>query len=111
MNKKHLEYARNQMSRHIMLIEKEIKPVSLAMVENEYAKSCEKLVKAQDLFTAMNIRGETHTAIYVFKYPCMEDVINFTLGRLCDPKVVRRWIEGKMFGYPDEKISKFIEGE
>ena len=111
MNKKREEQIEKLMHNHIVLVEKEIKPVSLVMVEKEYAKSCEELVKAQDLYTVLNTRGETHTAIYVFKYPCMEDVINFTLGRLCDPKIVRRWIEGKMFGYPDEKISKFIEGE
>lgn len=111
MKEKREEQIRNQMNGHVMLIEKEIKLVSLAMIENEYVKSCERFVKTQDLYTILNTRGETHTVIYVFKYPCMEDVINFTLGRICDPKVVRLWIEGKMFGYPDEKISKFIEGE
>ena len=111
MDKKREEQIINQMNVHVMLIEKEARSVGLVMIENEYAKSCEEFVKTQDLYTVLNTRGETHTAIYVFKYPCMEDVINFTLGRICDPKVVRRWIEGKMFGYPDEKISKFIEGE
>ncbi len=102
---------RNQMNRYIMQIEKGLRLVGLVMIENEYVESCEKFVKTQDLYTVLNLRGETHTAVYIYNRSCMEDVINFTLGRLCDLKVVRRWIEGKMFGYSDEKISKFIEGE
>jgi len=94
---------------HTWIIGAEIRSVALMMVENEHVEECREFIKTESLFTVLNPRGETHTAIYIFKYPCMEDVINFTLGEFYDQKVVRRWIEGKMFGYPDEKISKFIE--
>ena len=103
------EQIRNTMNGYVMQVEKGIRSVGLAMIENEYAESCERFVKTQNMFVMSSLRGETHTAIYIFKYPCMKDVINFTLGRLCDSRVVRRWIQGKMFGYSDEEISKSIE--
>ena len=96
---------------HVMLINAGVRPVALLMVRNEHIEESKNLIKTENLFMVLNPRGENHTAIYIFKHPCVENVINFTLGKPYNKKALMQWIEGKMFGYPDEEIARFIGRE
>ena len=98
----------NSIMTHAMLINAGVRPVALVMVRNEHIEESKKLIKTENLFMVLNPRGENHTAIYIFKYFCIENVINFTLGKNYDRKALMQWIEGKMFGYSDEGINRFI---
>lgn len=95
---------------HIMLVNAGVRPIALIMVRNEHIEECKKRIKTKNLFAVLNPRGENHTAIYIFKHPCVESVINFTLGKPHNKTILMQWIEGKMFGYSDEEIEKFIRG-
>ena len=85
-----------------------VRPVALMMIRNEHVEECKRFIKNENLFVVLNPRGENHAAIYIFKHPCVENVIKFTLGKSYNKRVLIKWIEGKMFGYPDEEIIKFI---
>jgi hypothetical protein len=61
-----------------MLVKAGVRPSALIMVRNEYVEEGKNLIKTENLFMILNPRGENHTAIYIFKYPCVENVINFT---------------------------------
>jgi len=94
---------------HVMLVNAGVRPVASVMVRNEHIEECKKRIKTENLFIVLNPRGENHTTIYIFKHPCVENVINFTLGKPHDRKALVQWIEGKMFGYSDEEIEKYIK--
>ena len=96
---------------HAMLINAGVRPVALVMVRNEHIEENKKLIKTEKLFAVLNSRGENHTAIYIFKHPCVENIINFTLDKPYNKKALMQWIEGKMFGYSDEEIVRFINLE
>lgn len=78
------------------------------MVRNEHIKECKNRIGGEGLSFVLNPRGRDHTSIYMFRYPCVANVINFTLGRPYDRKALMHWINGKMFGYSDEEIDGFI---
>lgn len=93
---------------HIMLVNAGVRPVASVMVRNEHIEEIKKLIKTENLFMVLNPRGENHATIYIFKHSYVENVINFTLGKPHDRKALMRWIEGKMFGYSDEEIAKYV---
>jgi len=93
---------------HATLVNADVRPVALVMARNEHIEEGKNLIKTENLFMVLNPRGENHTAIYIFKHPCVENVINFTLGKPYNRKALMQWIEGKMFGYSDEEIARFI---
>ena len=94
---------------HVMLVKAGVRPVASVMARNEHIEECKKLIKTEKLFMVLNPRGKNHTTIYIFKHPCVENVINFTLGNPYDRKALIQWIEGKMFGYSDEEIAGFVK--
>lgn len=94
---------------HVYLVKSGVRPVALEMVRNEHIEECKKRIKTENLFIVLNPRGKDHTAIYIFKHPCVENIINFTLGKSYDRKALMQWIEGKMFGYSDEEITGFVK--
>jgi len=98
----------NSITIHVMLVNAGVRPVASVMVRNEHIEECKKLIKTDNLFMMLNPRGEKHTTIYIFKHPCVENVINFTLGKPYDIKALMQWIEGKMFGYSESEINRFI---
>jgi len=93
---------------HAMLVNAGVRPVALIMARNEHIEECKKHIKAGNLFMVLNPRGKNHTTLYIFKHPCVENVINFTLGKPYDRKALMQWIEGKMFGYSNSEIGRFI---
>lgn len=109
MSKKSLDWSMNTITTHSMLIDAGVRPVAEVMVNNEDVEKCKSFIKSENLFIVLNPRGKKHTAIYIFKHPCLENVINFTLDKPCNKKALIQWIHGKMFGYSDEEIARFIK--
>ena len=93
---------------HIKIVKGGVRSVASVMVRNEYIEESKRLIKAEKLFMILSPRAENHTTIYIFKHSCMKNVINFTLSKPCNKKALIQWIHGKMFGYPDEEIARFI---
>ena len=93
---------------HIMLVNAGVRPVALVMVRNNHIEESKNLIKTENLFMILNPRGENHTAIYIFKHHYVENIINFTLGKPHDRKALMWWMEGKMFGYSDEEIARYV---
>jgi len=91
-----------------MLVNTGVRLVAEQAIQNYCVSECLGLIKKEGLQYILNPRDETHTAIYMFKYSCMKDVINFTLGKPYNKKALIHWINGKMFGYPDEEIDEYI---
>ena len=92
-------------------VEAGIRPAASVMIRNNLIKISEQRTKGEGLFITLNPRSENHTTVYIFKHSCVGNVVDFTLGRPYDKKALIQWIQGKMFGYPDEKINRFISKE
>ena len=97
-----------KISTNVDLVKAGVRAVALAMVNNELLEECKGIIKKEGLFITLDSRGETHTSIYIFKHPCMENVIRFSIGLPHDKKSLIHWINGKMFGYADMEIDNFI---
>ena len=106
-----LSLTMNSIMIHIMLVKAGVRPVASVMIRNEHIEECKKLIKTENLFMILNPREKNHTTIYIFKHLCVENVLNFTLGKSHDRKALMQWIEGKIFGYSDEEITRFIGRE
>ena len=104
-----LSLTMNSIMIHAMLVNAGVRSVASVMVRNEYIEECENRIRTENLFMVLNPRGKNHTTFYIFKHLCVENVINFTLGKPYDRKALMQWIEGKMFGYSDEEIAGFVK--
>lgn len=93
---------------HVLLVKAGVRSVALEMVSNEHVEDCLKIIKNENLQYMLNPRGETHTSVYLFKHSCMKNVINFTLGNPHKKTALIQWIAGKMFGYGESEIDRFI---
>jgi len=94
---------------HAILVKAGVRLVAQEIVQNDCVKICLEIITSEDLHYILTPAGETHTAIYIFKFPGMQNVINFTLGKPYNKSDLKCWIEGKMFGYSDEEIMQFIK--
>ena len=95
-------------SNETMLISAGVRPIAECSVNHRNVDECVRIIKNEGLCYMLDPDGETHTAIYIFKYPYLENIINFYIGKPYDETIWKEWIYGKMFGYSDEEIARFI---
>lgn len=103
-----LSWELGQIQANASLIRTGVRPVACVMICNECLDYYLKAIENENIQYILDPRGETHTSIYMYKHPCIENIINFMLNKPYDRKALMHWINGKMFGYSDEEIAKYI---
>ena len=94
---------------HIESIKGEVCAVAEIVILKEHLELLASNVEEADLFWIASVRGETHTALFIFKHKHLFQVIHRYLGIEEDVKVNRMWLEGKLFGHSEESIAAFIK--
>jgi len=93
---------------HIQFVKLGNKPVSEITIHNEFLGEVFKEIKKNKLNLICVAKGKTHTSVYIYKYSYLKHVINFSLGKSFNKKILKTWINGKMFGYSDSSINDYI---
>ena len=107
--KESLHWSIGSIATHILLVNTGVRPVAEQVIQNYCVDECLKLVKKEGLQYIVFPDSETHTSIYMFKNSYLKHIINFSLNNPYNKNIVMHWIRGKMFGYSDEEIARFIE--
>ena len=108
-----IAWERGNASNECYLVSKGVRPVACIEVKAIAVDEVLEDVKARglDFFHVKGDRYNTASAIYVWKHPHMEQVVRWHRGprRSADiPSPVSTWITGKVFGYSEEEIGRFI---
>ena len=87
------------------------KPVANIPVQNRYVQEAEEMIIDNGLIFFPKFLYEGWTTIWVFKKPFMKEIIERIL-ELFPPEQPQtafdHWVLGKLFGYSDEAIEKYI---
>jgi hypothetical protein len=86
-----------------------VKPIAAVQTHNLYLENCKKEVENAGLFYAIEPKGEKHTTLYLYADDYLKNIINYILDMPYDKDILTTWVEGKMFGYSEEKIGKYIK--
>jgi len=88
------------------------RPVAETMVRKE---NLDRLLKEPIVVVALlgleyhlDLRGENHVSIYIFKHPHLRSVIEYLLRDETGGDFFT-WARGKLFGYSEDCIAEFIE--
>lgn len=92
------------------MVNKGLKPVAMMSIQNRYFKEAESIVKNMNgLKFHSEYLYDGWMTIYIYKHNYMLEIIKSSPD---EPKTAyEHWILGKMFGYSDEEIGKFIESK
>ena len=110
------EFNHGQLSELIYSVERDIKPAAHMIVKTEYIKDIIKHVNQNtiDIKVIYNIVDELFSEVHIFKYPHLLYIITTTEEGFLEPgkagihEIYRHWIQGKLFGYPENIICAFI---
>jgi len=64
-------------------------------------------IAAEDLLHAVRDRGDERVVIYIYKYPFVKELIDWILAQQQSKAAI--WAAGKLFGYSDAEIARFLE--
>jgi hypothetical protein len=103
-----LSWTNGSLDANIYLVKKGVRPVAEIIVHKRYLKILMWQIKKANIFHINHICGKNHIAIYLFSHKYLKDVINFTYGKSYNKSNVIFWINGKIFGYSEHEISKYI---
>ena len=92
---------------HVALVLKGVRPAAKLTILNEQLEEVEKTV-AHDGLHMYAIPHDPHrTQVFIFRHPYLAAIIKSVIGQEKD-KVFRAWCFGKLFGYSDEEIGRFL---
>ncbi|HEY8803994.1 MAG TPA: hypothetical protein VIM42_02610 [Clostridium sp.] len=97
-----------QLNAFCYMVEKGCKPVAMMSLQNRYIDKAKEIVKEIDnLKFYSEYLCEGWATIYIYKHDYLLEVIKNS------PKdhvtVYDHWVLGKMFGFSDDEIGKFVE--
>ena len=98
-----------QLNAFCYMVEKGCKPVAMMPLQNRYVDSARAAVgKIDSLKLYSEFLYEGWTTIYIYKHEYLLEIIKESPD---EPKTAYdHWVLGKMFGFSDEEIGKYIEG-
>lgn len=107
---KNLKYWQlGSISSNIFFVKKGIRPVSQFTIRKEWVDEIIIEIKKNHLyFLKINI-DENYDSLYIFKYLYLENIIKFVNSLPYNKDILNAWIDGKMFGYSDEEIERYIK--
>jgi len=99
-----------ELNAYCYMVNKGCKPVAIMSLQNRYVdKAKEKVEKTDGLKFYSEYLCEGWTTIYIYKHDYLLEVIKSSPS---EPKTAYdHWVLGKMFGFSDEEIGKYIESE
>lgn len=101
-------YDLGRISAHIELIRHDARPAACLTIRNEMVQSIVRDISSQGLLCEVSNDCGTHSDIHIFRHEHLRSVIN-EIGKLKPP--FRDWVYGRLYGYSEAEIAKFIEGK
>jgi hypothetical protein len=99
-------YDLGRISANIELIERDVRPDACLTIRNDMLKDVIDKIKAKGLLYLVQEISYTHSDVHIFRYKHLRKVIEEIEGL---SPTVRAWAYGRLFGYSEAEISKFIQ--
>ncbi|HEY5563425.1 MAG TPA: hypothetical protein VIK72_17025 [Clostridiaceae bacterium] len=98
-----------QLNAFCYVIKTGCKPVAMMPMQDRYLEQVKKTIEGTDgLKFYSEYLCEGWTTVYIYKHEYLLEVIKSSPSK---PKTAYdHWVLGKMFGFSDEEIGKYIEG-
>lgn len=94
---------------HSDIVKLEVRSVSEVTVRNQYVADVTREIRARGVSCVEMSRGHTHTSILIYKIPQVKNLIDAILSENIQSDILSNWIFGKLFGYSDSEIWRYIE--
>ncbi len=104
-----MSWAVGNIMSNTLLVKRGVRPIANESIQNYCVDECVGIIKKEGLCYMLDRHGETHTVVYIFKYPYLENIINFRLGKPYDKKILGVWVDWKMSGASEEEVDKRIK--
>lgn len=93
---------------HVDLLLKGVRPAAELIILNEQMDEVRKTVAHYELRVYAIPHDPCRTQVFIFRHPYLEVIIKNILRQEKD-NVFRVWCFGKLFGYSDEEIGRFLQ--
>lgn len=97
-----------RLGEHLVLVKNDVRPIAHVSVRFECYGEIKIILDRENIKYIVAPQGETHLAIYLYKYSHLAEVIRHHLGLPAKEKIVEAWFNGKMFGYSEVAIAEYI---
>ena len=98
-----------KLSFYIESVRNDVKPIAHISVFDLCLLDCLEDISRAKLQHIMHCKDKDTTDIYIYRYDHLKHVINRSIGKPHSEKIFSEWVNGKMFGYSENKINKYIK--
>jgi hypothetical protein len=85
------------------------KPVAEITVRKSHLLELEAKLRKMDIYWIVSDGGSCHVKIWIFAHAHLRQIVNKMIGNPFDTSIVEIWMRGKMLGYTEHEIARFIE--
>lgn len=96
-----------ELETYCYMVSRGCKPVAVMSLQNKYIDEAKEIIETKSLKFYSEFLYEGWSTIYIYKHKYLLDIIKSSPEK--PETAYEHWILGKLFGYSDEEIGKFIE--
>ena len=94
---------------HLYIVKKNIRDVAGITIPIKYKSIIISDLKKDNIHFFVREKSEKYCEIFLMKSIYLLDIIKFVEGGDFNMNIVKKWVAGKMYGFPSNEITKYIK--